>query len=88
MSRKAPPPFYQFAPASQMPTPGAMNMGFESEMLCLRPWIGPAIGVAFQFASIFPSPQWYQQGSYAWATGLTGVVHGQNVLQPLSNPYS
>lgn len=81
------PPFYQFAYATQLPTPGAMAYGFESEMLAWRPAIGPAIGVRFQFATVFPAPQNYQAASIAWLSGLTGTVHGQSVLQPLSNPY-
>lgn len=87
MSRPSP-PFYQYIYASQMPTPGAMAYGFESEMLCIRPMIGPGIGARFQFATLFPTPQAYQASSAIWQTGLTGVVHGQNVLQPLSNPYN
>lgn len=77
----------QYVPATQLPTPGAMAMGYESEMLAMRPMIGPAIAARFQFRSFFPSPQYYQGASVTWATGLTGVVHGQSVLQPLSNPY-
>lgn len=85
--RKPPPPFYQYVAATQMPTPGAMCMGFESEMMAWRPAIGPAIGCAQQFRSFFPTPQLYQMQAAIWQNGLTGVVHGQSVLQPLSNPY-
>lgn len=80
-------PFYQYIYATQLPTPGAMAYGFESEMLAFRPCIGPAIGARQQFASVFPTPQAYQALAMGWAAGLTGVVHGQSVLQPLSNPY-
>jgi hypothetical protein len=83
----APPPFYQFVHASQMPTPGAMAFGFESEAMPWRPMIGPAIGVRQQFASFFATPGVYQSASMAWIGGLTGIVQGQNALQPLSNPY-
>jgi hypothetical protein len=80
-------PFYQYVHATKMPTPGAMVYGFESEMLAWRPMIGPAIGVRFQFASVMRDPQSYQAVSANWVTGLTGVVHGQSALQPLSNPW-
>jgi hypothetical protein len=83
----APPPWFQFVYASQMPTPGAMAYGFESEMLAMRPMIGPAIGYSFQWRSIGSAPQAYQAAGVSWQTGLTGIVHGQSVLQPLSNPY-
>lgn len=79
--------FYQFVRATQLPTPGAMEYGFESEMLTWRPVIGPGIGARQQFRSVFPTPQYYQASSVAWISGLTGVVHGQSALQPLSNPY-
>ena len=82
-----PPPFYQVAYATIMPTPGAMAFGFESEMLTLRPAIGPGIGARFQFTTVFPAPQAFQAASMTWLAGLTGVVHGQSALQPLSNPY-
>lgn len=88
MFRRPPPPFYQFV-ANQPPvTPGAMNMGFESEMLAYRPAIGPGIAARFQFASIGGTPQSYQAASMAWLAGVAGIVHGQSVLQPLSNPYA
>lgn len=86
MARRAP-AFFQVVYATQLPTPGAMAYGFESEMLAMRPAVGPAIGARFQFRSLFPAPQAYQAASLAWLTGLTGVVHGQSALQPLSNPY-
>lgn len=79
--------FFQVTYASQMPTPGAMAYGFESEMMARRPLVGPAIGARFQFTTLFPAPQAYQAASLAWQSGLTGVVHGQIALQPLSNPY-
>lgn len=79
--------FFQVVYATQMPTPGAMAYGFESEMLAFRPAIGPAIGARYQFRTLSPAPQSYQAASLAWLTGLTGVVHGQSALQPLSNPY-
>lgn len=81
------PPFFQFVHASKMPTPGAMAYGFESEMMAFRPAIGAGIGARFQFSSLFPAPQAFQASSITWQAGLTGVVHGQSVLQPLSDPY-
>jgi hypothetical protein len=81
------PPFYQFVYASQMPTPGAMAYGFESEMLAWRAACGPGIGARQQFYSISPQPGALQAASLGWLGGLTGVVHGQSILQPLSNPY-
>jgi len=84
-------PFYQYIKASLLPTPGAMEYGFESEMLCFRPLIGPAIGARRQFTSIGgmgPAGQNYQINAMNWLGGLTGVNHGQIVLQPLSDPYS
>ena len=80
-------PFYQFVRAVLMPTPGAMAYGFESEMMPLRPAIGSAVGARFQFCSLFPAPQYYQAAAALAQTGLTGVSHGQLVLQPLSDPY-
>jgi hypothetical protein len=71
-----------------MPTAGAMAYGFESEMLCMRPMIGPAIAARSAFASIFKTPGAYQASAMVWQAGLTGVVHGQSALQPLSNPYN
>lgn len=79
--------FFQVVYATQMPTPGAMAYGFESEMLALRAAVGPAIGARTYFRSLFPTPQAYQAASLAWQSGLGGVVHGQSALQPLSNPY-
>ena len=81
-------PWYQYIYATKMPTPGAMAYGFESEMLAWRPMIGPGIGVRYQFATLFPDPQSYQAANVNWVTGLTGVVHGQSIMQPLSNPWS
>jgi hypothetical protein len=86
MARAA--PYYQFAYASQLPTPGAMAYGFESEYMCMRPAVGPAIGARSQFASLFKTPGAYQASALVWQAGLTGVVHGQSALQPLSNPYN
>lgn len=80
-------PFYQYVHADQLPTGGAMVYGFESEMLAWRPMIGPGIGARFQFASIRRDPQSYQAANVAWVTGLTGIVQGQNIMQPLSNPW-
>jgi len=80
-------PFYQYVYATQLPTPGAMAYGFESEMMAWRPMIGPAIAYGFRWRSISPDPQSYQAVQAGWVTGLTGVVHGQSMLQPLSNPY-
>lgn len=65
-----------------------MAYGFESEMMTLRPMIGPAIGVRFQFTTVFPTPQAIQAQQMTWLTGLTGIVHGQSAMQPLSNPYA
>lgn len=79
--------FYQFVRATQLPTAGAMEYGFESEMLAWRPVVGPGIGARQQFRTLSPAPQAFQASSVAWISGLTGVVHGQNALQPLSNPY-
>jgi hypothetical protein len=84
------PPFFQYVKATQLPTPGAMNMGFESELLALRPMIGPAIGARYQFRTITnfgPTGQNYQAVAMNWIAGLTGINHGQVALQPLSNPY-
>jgi len=84
-------PFYQYAQATQMPTPGAMQYGFESEMLAFRAMIGPAIGQRSQWASLLfygQHQQNYQGAAMAWFTGVGGLAHGQNVLQPLSNPYA
>jgi hypothetical protein len=85
---RQPPPFYQFAYGNQIPTPGAMAYGFESEMLAMRAMLGPGIAARFQFASVFGTPQAYQAASMLWQAGLTGVVHGQTALQPLTNPYA
>lgn len=82
-----PPPLYQFAPTPPIATPGAMNMAYESEYLAFRPLIGPGIGARYQFRTLAATPDAYQAAAVMWQTGLTGVVHGQNVLQPLSNPY-
>lgn len=87
MPRQAP-PFYQFTHANQMPTPGAMVYGFESEMLCMRAMIGPAIAARSYFSSVFKTPGAYQAAALVWQAGLQGVVHGQSALQPLSNPYN
>lgn len=84
---KKQPPLYQYAYATQLPTAGAMAYGFESESLAWRPMIGPAIGARYQFYSVWPTPQLVQAGMAIGLTGLTGVVAGQNTLQPLSNPY-
>ncbi len=80
-------PFYQYVYATQLPTAGAMAYGFESESMCVRPACGPGIGARSQFLSIMPQPGVMQMQAVAWASGLTGVVHGQTALQPLSNPY-
>lgn len=81
-------PFYQYVAATQMPTPGAMQYGFESEMLAWRPACGPGIGARMQFYTLTPTPGAYQAAQASWVTGLTGVVHGQSALQPLANPYN
>lgn len=86
-TKRQQPPFYQFTYGDQIPTPGAMAYGFESEMLCMRPWIGPAIGQRVQWRTFVGAPASFQAVSLAWQTGLGGVVHGQSALQPLSNPY-
>lgn len=79
--------FFQVVYGAKIPTPGAMAYAFESEMLTLRPFIGPGIGARFQFRTL-QHPQASQAVSVVAFTGLTGVVHGQSVLQPLSNPYA
>jgi hypothetical protein len=79
-------PFFQFVYATIMPTPGAMAYGFESEMLAIRAMIGPAIGQRYQFRSLQGNPT-FQAVALSTTTGLGGLAHGQNVLQPLSNPY-
>lgn len=81
------PPFLQFVYGSKIPTPGAMAYAFESEMLALRPFIGPAIAYRFQFRTL-QNPQANQIAAVTVLAGLQGVVHGQSVMQPLSNPYA
>lgn len=80
------PPFFQFVYGQKIPTPGAMAYAFESEMLALRPFIGPAIAARFQFRTM-QNPQASQIAAVTVLAGLQGVVHGQNLLQPLANPY-
>jgi hypothetical protein len=85
---RQPAPFYQWV-QRLMPNPGnAMSSAFESEMLAWKPLIGPAIGQRFQFATIPPTPLNVQLQSLGVLNGLGGVNHGQNVLQPLVNPYT
>lgn len=79
------PPFIQYVSNPPPVTPGAMNMGYESEMLAWRPAIGPAIGASFMFRMF--AVQNYQSVSMAALTGLGGVAQGQSALQPLSNPW-
>jgi hypothetical protein len=81
-------PFFQVIRAALMPTPGAMAYALENDRMPLRPFVGPGIGARFQFATLFPTPQHYQTQMALAQTGLTGVVHGQSALQPLSNPYA
>lgn len=81
------PPFYVLQQATQMPTPGAMQFSLISELMAFRPLIGPAVAARQMFTTFFMTPQAYQASSIAWQTGLTGVVHGQSALQPLSDPY-
>jgi hypothetical protein len=84
------PAFYQFVKATLSPTPGAMEYGFESEMLAFRPLLGPGIAFRRQLSSIGgmgPQGQNYQINAMNWLAGLSGVNHGQIVLQPLSDPY-
>lgn len=86
----AKPAFFQFVRASKMPTPGAMEYGFESEMLAFRPMIGPAIGARSYMrttTNFGPSGQSYQAAAMNWYAGLGGLASGQVILQPLSNPY-
>jgi hypothetical protein len=83
-ARKA--PFYQVVYGTKIPTPGAMAYAFESEMLALRPFIGPAIAARFQFRTL-QNPQASQVVAMTVLAGLSGINHGQSVLQPLSNPY-
>ena len=63
-----------------------MAYGLESEMMAMRPFIGPGIGQRYQWRTL-QHPQASQVNAVVSLTGLTGVTHGQNVLQPLSNPY-
>lgn len=85
-------PFNQFVAATQLPTPGAMQYGLESQWLAWRPMIGPAIGQAIQFRTIYDmtpdGTQYLQASSVTTLTGLGGLAHGQIVLQPLSDPYN
>lgn len=87
MFRRKQPPFYQVVYGNKIPTPGAMAYGFESEMMALRPFIGPGIGQRYQFRTL-QHPQSSQAVAVTVLAGLTGVTHGQSVLQPLSNPYN
>jgi hypothetical protein len=83
-------PFFQYVRATQMPTPGAMEYGFESEMLADRPFIGPAMGARSYMRTVTDfgtGGQSYQAVALNWFTGLGGLAHGQSALQPLSNPY-
>lgn len=78
--------FFQVVKATIMPTPGAMEYSMSDYILAHKPWIGPGIAPNFLFRSF--ATQNYQQQAVAALTGLGGVAHGQNVLQPLSNPYA
>lgn len=80
------PPFYQVVHATRMPTPGAMAYGFESDMMALRPFIGPGIGQRYQWRTL-QHPQAAQVTAMTVLAGLSGIVHGQSALQPLSNPW-
>lgn len=79
-------PFFQFIYGPKIPTPGAMAYALESEMMALRPFIGPGIGQRYQWRTL-QNPQAAQAVAMTVLAGLTGVNHGQSVLQPLSNPY-
>jgi hypothetical protein len=81
-------PFYRFFKGMLGITPGAMIYGNETQWLAWRPLIGPAIGVATQFRTIYNVQPISQQTGLAATTGLGGVVHGQVALQPLSDPYN
>ncbi len=88
----APRPFNQYVAATQLPTPGAMQYGLESQWLAWRPMIGAAIGQALQFRTIYDltpdGTQYLQATSVVPVTGLGGLASGQVVLQPLSDPYN
>lgn len=77
--------FFSSQRATQMPTPGAMEYGFATELLAAHPLIGPAIMYSTQWRNF--EPQNYQQQSVIWVNGLGGLAQGQIVGQPLSNPY-
>jgi hypothetical protein len=78
------PPWFLYQYATKLPGPGAMAMGLVTEWLAPQGWIGPAIAFAQQYAAF--APQNVQMVGVAAKTGLGGLVHGQNVLQPLYNP--
>ena len=77
--------WWHYAPASKLPTPGAMEYGLTTNNQTFRPWIGPAIAPNFLWRMF--APQNYQYQAQAVLTGVGGLAHGQSVLQPLSNPY-
>ena len=77
--------WWQYAYATQMPTPGAMAYGLVTNRMAPRPWIGPAIGYAMQ-TRIF-NPQDVQGMAAVTTTGLGGLAQGQMQMQPLSDPY-
>lgn len=87
MFRRRKPPFFQYVYATQLPTPGAMAYGLESELMAFRPFIGPGIGQRFQWRTL-QHPQSSQAVAVTVLAGLSGVLHGQSALQPLSNPYN
>ena len=77
--------WFRYQPATKLPTPGAMSMALVTEWLAHKPWIGAGIVFETQMRSF--NTQNEQQVSMTTTTGLGGIVHGQNVLQPLSDPY-
>ncbi len=81
-------PFYRFIHGNQIPTAGAMAYANETQWLAWRPMIGPAIGQAIQFRTIYNVQPISQDTGLATTTGLGGLAHGQVVLQPLSDPYN
>jgi hypothetical protein len=81
-------PWYSFIFGSKIPTPGAMAYANETEWLAFRPMIGPAIGQAVQFRTLYNVFPIMQQQALAALTGLGGLNHGQVALQPLTDPYS
>ena len=85
-------PWFQFIKAMLLPTPGAMEYGLETQQLAWRPMIGPAIGQAIQFRTIYnltpANTQYLQAAAFTTKTGLGGLASGTLVVQPLADPYN